>query len=51
MPHKHRPGHKLRKFMRERQSLFFAMFFLVLILGVVVLIFWLLTSQRFVRMG
>ena len=46
--HRHR---KWRRFIRNNQKVFFAGWLLVLIMAVVVLIFWLLTSPRFAKFG
>lgn len=51
MPSKHHRRHKWRRFVRTNPGLVFAMVFLIIILGVVVLIFWMLTSSRFIKIG
>lgn len=47
-PQRHRKGRKLRRVFRANQPLVFAVIFLVLILAVVVLLFWIMGSMRFI---
>lgn len=50
-PQPHRRGHKLRRFLRHNRGIFFLGFTLLLILGLVGLLFWVMSSMRFVNRG
>jgi phosphotransferase system glucose/maltose/N-acetylglucosamine-specific IIC component len=49
--HRHGMGHRWRKFVRQNRAVFFVFFLLGLILAVVALLFWMMTSIRFVNTG
>jgi hypothetical protein len=48
-PHPHRSGRKWRRFVRHSRGFFFAGFLGLVIAGVVFLLFWFLSSPRFVK--
>jgi phosphotransferase system glucose/maltose/N-acetylglucosamine-specific IIC component len=50
-PQHHRNGHRCRRFVRHNRNLVFVGFFLLIILGLVVLLFWMMSSSRFLKTG
>ena len=48
-PQPHRGGRRWRRFARQNRQIFFLGFLMVFVVAAVALLFWLMTSPRFVK--